>query len=368
MNNSNQNYTSKSTARKNNRFNTILKGYVFLVAFVFVAVTLVSVVALLIHALTPKAPIFYDPDEVVPDASSNTEAPSEGSTSSIEDPIIDKPEYPVIEVNPGDYVYLDLYNDPIGIPYEAIDDIYKTFKTDNPNYKNYEEVRTIVIDPGHQSYFGIHPVNIWISPYLNPDEPSSWVNNHLTKLGATGISTGRYEYDIANIVAQKLRTELESRGYRVILTKEETSVLMYGAQRAAVANQCDANLMISLHCDAYGGSDAASVTGSLAQVPELWSGYPDKELQYLSSKAAAIILKQYCEETGMKNRGIQEIDKASMFTFCKVPVFLLEMGYMSNKNDDELLCSSTFQEKMIKGIADGIDIYFSALRYLGNGQ
>ena len=47
----------------------------------------------------------------------------------------------------------------------------------------------------------------------------------------------------------------------------------------------------------------------------------------------------------------------SGINWCKVPVALIEMGFMSNKTEDYLLSDSTYQYKIANGIADGIDAF-----------
>ena len=46
------------------------------------------------------------------------------------------------------------------------------------------------------------------------------------------------------------------------------------------------------------------------------------------------------------------------FNWSKVPVTLVEMGFMSNVNEDRLLSQTGYQNKMVQGIANGLDNYF----------
>lgn len=55
----------------------------------------------------------------------------------------------------------------------------------------------------------------------------------------------------------------------------------------------------------------------------------------------------------MKNRGVER-DDLTGFNWSKVPVVLIEMGFMSNKKEDQLLSDSNYQEKLAEGLCNGI--------------
>lgn len=62
--------------------------------------------------------------------------------------------------------------------------------------------------------------------------------------------------------------------------------------------------------------------------------------------------------TGMENDGVHLYDNMTGINWSKIPVFILEMGYMTNKTDDTNMQDEAYQKKMVAGIADGIDDYF----------
>ena len=61
----------------------------------------------------------------------------------------------------------------------------------------------------------------------------------------------------------------------------------------------------------------------------------------------------------MKNRGITVSQDMTGFNWSKVPVVLIEMGFMSNANEDRLLTSDSYQNKLAQGLCDGISGVFN---------
>ena len=320
------------------------KWYVHLLTGTFLLVLLISLLWLL---------TFFFTDALTPGSGDGSDlegsVPSEG-----DDPVTDSGNWLFSDVDLSDALNLSSYEKlqlPSVYPQEYA--LYPgRFSDDRVDFMS-ERDFVIVLDPGHQD--STHADDIWLSPYLNPSDRNSWVYGNLAKMGTTGVATGVPEYEVTHAVAKLLKAELEKRGYTVYLTKDSVKTIMTGPERAKISNLYNADLTISLHCDGYAGD--SSVSGALVQVPEVWEGYPDVLLSYLSHLAGASVLSSYCEATGMRQRGIQEISQSSAFSWCKTPSILLEMGYMTNASDDRKLNDDAFREKMVQGIANGIDDY-----------
>lgn len=263
-----------------------------------------------------------------------------------------------VTLNPNEAIDLNYMADEV-LPkvYNSTKFIYKTFASDNPVLGSNTTTKVIVIDAGHQT--DTRKSDVWLSPYLDPALSSSWVYNSLLKIGTTGTVTKIPEYQTTHEIALLLKKALEKLGYTVILSHPDVDEQLSGPERAAVANRNNADLMISIHCNSYESDKTQS--GALALVPECFNGYPSKRLEYLSESAATVILDEYTTATGFKNRGLDPIIKSSMFAFCKVPIVLLELGYSSCPSDDKNMNNDDFREKIVDGIVNGINKYFSLI-------
>lgn len=172
--------------------------------------------------------------------------------------------------------------------------------------------------------------------------------------GATSATTGKREYEWSMEFTLRLKEELLARGYEVVLTREENDVKISNAERAVFAGESGAELYLSIQADAASNKDAK---GIYAQIPSQSNEFVGT-LHDDSKRLAKEIQKNLIAETGTKDRGVQENDKVAAINYSKVPVAVLQLGFMSNQEEDTNLWSAEYQDKMIKAICDGIDTYF----------
>lgn len=204
----------------------------------------------------------------------------------------------------------------------------------------------IVIDPGHQQYGNSEQ---------EPVGPGASETKAKVSGGTSGVTTGVPEYQLTLDIGLQLRDELEARGYKVIMVRETNEVDISNSERAAVANEADADAFIRIHAN---GSENRGVTGAMTicQTPgNIYNG----DLYEESRRLADCILNSYTEKTGIDYEYVWETDSMSGINWAQVPVTIIEMGYMTNSDEDLLMQNPQFQEKMTDGIADGIDAYMT---------
>ena len=202
----------------------------------------------------------------------------------------------------------------------------------------------IGIDPGHQQQgdSGLEPVG-----------PGASAKKPKVAGGTCGVSSGCPEYKFTLRVGKKLKKELESRGYQVVMTRTKNNVSISNKERAQKINKSGADIYVRLHGD--GG--ASSARGASGLYPSSGNPYVGN-LSSKSRKLSQCIMDAYCKSTGIPNRGIVQRDDLSGTNWSKVPVSLIELGFMTNMQDDRYMQSTEGQKAMVEGIADGIDAYY----------
>ena len=172
--------------------------------------------------------------------------------------------------------------------------------------------------------------------------------------GTTGVATGLPEYQLNLKVALLLEEILIERGYDVLQVRTTHEVNISNSERAAVANEAGADAFIRIHAN---GSENASVNGvmTLCQTP---SNPYNGQVYGESRRLSDCVLDAFVEKTGAKKQRVWETDTMSGINWAMVPTTIVEMGYMSNAEEDQKMADEGYQRLMAEGMADGIDRYF----------
>jgi len=203
--------------------------------------------------------------------------------------------------------------------------------------------KIIVVDAGH----GINS--------YNKQEPIA-PNSSETKIAfATGTSgANQTEEQLVLAVSLKLQEALEAKGAIVHMTRTTHNSDMTNVDRAEFANELNADISVKIHAD---GNNNSSVHGVSVLVPG--NQYiSDSDVLNKSRAAGEHILSEFVKSTGAKNRGISVRNDLTGFNWTKVPIVLVEMGFMTNPDEDKLMGTEDYQNKMIGGIIAGLEFYF----------
>lgn len=204
----------------------------------------------------------------------------------------------------------------------------------------------VAIDAGHQAKANAEK---------EPIGPGSSTKKAKMPEGAVGAATGIKEFELTLTVAKKLETELKERGYEVVMIRTGHDVNLSNAERSVIANESGADVFVRLHANSMENS---SIYGALAMCMTEYNPY-NSELHQESYDLSKKIINNICKLTGTKNRGVQKVDNSSAINWCTIPVSVIEMGFLTNPDEDRWLQSEEYQGKIVEGIAEALDVYFA---------
>lgn len=170
--------------------------------------------------------------------------------------------------------------------------------------------------------------------------------------GVTGITTGTKESDINLALAKELSKYFKQAGYEVVLTRSDSGAVGGGIkynkrqdmqERKAIINAACPDLVLSIHCNSY---PVKSVKGA--------------QVFYASNRGepyAAAIQSYFNELLNTKPRSIA-VGDYYMLNCSDYPSVLCECGFMSNPEEEQLLITSEYREKVAYTIFTAIDSVF----------
>ena len=205
--------------------------------------------------------------------------------------------------------------------------------------------KIVALDPGHTGV---------VASGTEPIGPGSKTMKAKDAAGTSGVVTKIPEYKLTLPLAKKMKKLLEARGYKVVMTRTDSKKALSCVSRAKIANKAKADIYVRIHAD---GIDNQSVSGASALYPTKSNPYVGK-LSKKSKKLSACILNAMCKKAGAKNRGLSPRDDLSGSNWAKMPVTLIEVGFMTNPAEDRKMATNKYRNKLAQGMVEGIDDYF----------
>jgi len=195
----------------------------------------------------------------------------------------------------------------------------------------------ICLDPGH----GTAPA---AAVRTEPIGPGSTTQKIFDGGGAAG------EAPIALQIALRTRTELERRGFDVVLTRTGAGYRGGNVARAQFCNRRSAALMVRIHAD---GSDDPGRHGVATLTPASHRGWTD-DVYAASGRAARLVQQAVVRATGAADAGVVERSDLTGFNWADVPAVLVETGFLTNPTERRRLLDPRYRLRIARGLAAGV--------------
>ncbi len=148
-------------------------------------------------------------------------------------------------------------------------------------------------------------------------------------------------------VALRAKKLLESEGVDVHMIRT-TDVYVDYLRVGSIANDAGTSLFVSIHTNSatmdtahgietFGYLDAGSVSNGMT-----------------SKRLSEILLEELIDETGAHDRGVKDGKSLAVINSTKMPATLVEIGFISNDEECELLMQETYRQKLAQAVCDGV--------------
>lgn len=226
--------------------------------------------------------------------------------------------------------------------------------------KDQYNVYTVPADPQTKSSFQIvfdvqrpvQPADLTVLPGLKGKIVAIDPGHGGPDPGAIGVQGTREKHVNLN-VAMLVKANLEKAGAKVLMTREaDVSVASLRGpglgelqSRVMFANGNQADIFISIHHNAA-VRPSANGTSTYYYLKTIFDGALAQSLQEAMLQAGGLA------DFGVRTANFYVVKNVTM------PAALLEVGFLSNAQEEQILNSSDFQQKIAQGIVTGIDRYF----------
>ena len=197
----------------------------------------------------------------------------------------------------------------------------------------------IGVDPGHQRHQNTEK---------EPVAPDSKETKAKVSSGTAGVRTKVPEYQVNLDVSLQLRDALEALGCEVYMTRQTNDVDISNRERALMMNELGVDLVLRIHCN---GSTNESAQGIGLYIRKTGTNADE------CMRAAEALLPAMVEATGAESDGIFRRDTYTGLNWSEVPSILVEMGFMTNEEEDYKLNDPAYQQLLVQGMVEGICAY-----------
>ncbi|MFD9500680.1 N-acetylmuramoyl-L-alanine amidase [Streptomyces sp. NPDC060035] len=219
--------------------------------------------------------------------------------------------------------------------------------------------RTVVIDPGHNPRNRDHTREINSQVDIGTGRKECDTTGTATN---SGYAEARFTLD----VSRRLRTLLEARGAKVVLTQDDDRP--FGPcvdERARIGNEAHADAVVSVHADGSAAGNRgfhvilpAAVRGGGADTARIVA--PSRDLgERIAGKFVRITGSAPSNYIG-GNTGLDTRKDLGGLNLSTVPKVFIECGNMRDPRDAALLTSADWRQKAALGIAEGISSYLKS--------
>jgi N-acetylmuramoyl-L-alanine amidase len=259
------------------------------------------------------------------------------------------------------------------------------------------EVESYILESPFRLVLDVHPpsVSVTTEPAPVPRERAPGIHTIVIDPGHGGTETGAIgpsgvqEKELTLLLARDLEARLESRlPVRVVLTRNEDAQLPLDT-RSAIANQNKADLFVSIHLNSSLGTGASgtetyflsnratdpraasSAAAENVASPEGTTGLDDasaEDLQLIlwdlaqsqhlaeSQRFANLIQAELNQALGLKDRGVKQAPFRVLMG-AAMPAVLVELGFISNPDEEAKLQNAEYRGKLIDALATAIVRY-----------